>query len=121
MPLGQLGLDGLLVLQPPVHGGRELVLDGEFFFANVDCSWFVQHTLEDFKAIWGVSRGLQKDFGYKMQAESQRNPSNSRTAISQGKTRGSRKRSSQTLVQYIFSLIGLHQGKLQGILSMPPC
>ena len=47
--------------------------------------------------------------------------SNSRTAISQGKTRGSRRRSSQTLVQYIFSLIGLQQGKLQGILSMPPC
>ena len=30
MPLGQLGLDGLLALQQPIHGGIQFVLGGVF-------------------------------------------------------------------------------------------
>jgi hypothetical protein len=41
--------------------------------------------------------------------------------ICKEKTRGFRNWSSQTLVQSIFCLIGLQQGKLQGILVVPPC
>ena len=49
-------------------------LDGVGDFVNVNCAWFAYHAL-NIPGQRGTVKGNRKDFGYKLQAKSQKNPS----------------------------------------------